>query len=115
MSRWHLELLCSADLQPILEKVGRSEPLNFAELHLLYDAAEIKLFRLMQEYEGLHELRQLQQDSADFARLLQTSCLALRRANLSSENRQRARDVLEYQLAYQRACLQRSVASFDGG
>ncbi|PWB35700.1 hypothetical protein DCO48_02120 [Pseudomonas sp. SDI] len=99
-------------MQPILQKIEQGDTLHFAELHLLYDAAEVKLQRLLEEYEELHQLKQLQEDCADLARQLQVACLALRRANLDAHGRQRAREVLEYQMAYQKACLQRSMISF---
>ncbi|MND78962.1 hypothetical protein D3C77_817670 [compost metagenome] len=46
------------------------------------------------------------------AHLLQSSCLALRQLDLAPEDKRRAREALEQQLASMQACLRRSMASF---
>ncbi|QVM89762.1 hypothetical protein JYG34_17240 [Pseudomonas entomophila] len=119
-----LELVCSVDLQPTLEKVQRDSVLDFAEYSLLRESADAKLYQLMGKvrkargvdqgsmFEGEEDLRRLQDASIRMAHLLQSSCLALRRLGLGAQDKRLARDALKQQLAYVQACLRRSMQSF---
>lgn len=119
-----LELVCSVDLQPTLEKVQRDSVLDFAEYSLLRESADAKFYQLLgkvrkargvdQEsmFEGEEDLRRLQDASIRMAHLLQSSCLALRRLSLDHQDKRLAREALEQQLAYVQACLRRSMRSF---
>ncbi|MCG8296476.1 MULTISPECIES: hypothetical protein [Pseudomonas] len=119
-----LELVCSVDLQPTLEKVQRDAVLDFAEYSLLRESADAKLYQLMGKlrkargvdkdsmFEGEEDLRRLQDASIRMAHLLQSSCLALRRLGVSHQDKRLAREALEQQLAYVQACLRRSMQSF---
>ncbi|QXH45268.1 hypothetical protein KSS93_20670 [Pseudomonas xanthosomatis] len=121
--RW-MELVCSVDLQPTLEKVQDDQLLEFAEYSLLRDSADAKMYQLMASvrgrqgtgadasFDGEEELRCLQDASLRMAHLLQTSCLALRRLQLEYQDQRLAREALEHQLAYVQACLRRSMDSF---
>ncbi|QBF26036.1 hypothetical protein EXN22_10105 [Pseudomonas tructae] len=112
MSGRHLDLVYSADVRPALNKVQRHQALDFAEYRLLQDSADAKLDYLLRKFEGQYELEQLRQACIRTSHLLQTSCLALRRLDLDAEDKRRAREALEQQLAYMQACLRRSMASF---
>ncbi|CAK9890331.1 MULTISPECIES: hypothetical protein [Pseudomonas] len=112
MSSRHLDLVYSADVQPALDKVQKHQVLDFAEYRMLQDSADAKLDYLLRKFEGQYELEQLRQASIRMSHLLQTSCLALRRLELDAEDKRRAREALEQQLAYMQACLRRSMASF---
>ncbi|WP_248920782.1 hypothetical protein [Pseudomonas entomophila] len=124
MKNRRLELVCSVDLQPTLEKVQRDSVLDFAEYSLLREAADAKLYQLMGKvrktrgvgqdsmFEGEEDLRRLQDASTRMAHLLQSSCLALRRLGLRYQDKRLAREALEHQLAYVQACLRRSLQSF---
>lgn len=121
--RW-MDLMCSVDLQPTLEKVQDEQLLGFAEYSLLRESADAKLYQLMgsvrrrqgtaddAQFDGEEELRHLQDASVRMAHLLQSSCLALRRLNLEYNDQRLAREALEHQLAYIQACLRRSMSSF---
>lgn len=123
-NRW-MDLVCSVDLQPTLEKVQDDRVLGFAEYSLLRDSADAKMYQLMAsvrrqlgteqgvQFDGEDELMRLQDACVGMAHLLQTSCLALRRSKLEEADKAQAREALEYQLAYMQACLRRSMASFD--
>lgn len=122
-NRW-MDLVCSVDLQPTLEKVQEDRILDFAEYSLLRDSADAKLYQLMASvrrqlgteqgvpFEGEDELMRLQEACVGMAHLLQTSCLALRRLKLQQQEQRLAREALEYQMAYMQACLRRSLDSF---
>jgi hypothetical protein len=112
MSKSYLQLAYSANLQPTLDKVQGDQVLDFAEYRLLQDSAEAKLDYLLRKFDGPQELEHLRQAGIRMAHLLQTSCLALRRLDMDAEDKRRARDALEQQLAYIQACLRRSMASF---
>lgn len=114
MNKWHKELLDSAVLDTILDDVEFNQPLDFVEYQTLQDTANAKLDGLIRRHQGLHDLETLRQASQTMARLLQTTCLALRQAKLGAEERRQAREALEYQLAYQQACLRRSLVLFSG-
>ncbi|CAK16346.1 hypothetical protein [Pseudomonas entomophila] len=123
MNSRRLELVCSVDLRPTLEKVQRDSVLDFAEYSLLRESADAKLYQLMGKvrkrqgtgqssaFEGEEDLRRLQDASIRMAHLLQSSCLALRRLGLDHQDKHLARDALEQQLAYIQACLRRSMQS----
>ena len=123
-ARW-MELVCSVDLQPTLDKVQDDRLLDFAEYSLLRDSADAKLYQLMgsvrkrqgtalgASFEGEEDLRHLQDASLRMAHLLQSSCLALRRLKLEHQDQRLAREALEHQLAYVQACLRRSLESFN--
>lgn len=118
-------LLRSVDLQPTVDKVQEGELLDFAQYSLLRDSADAKLYHLMGKVRGHHgleasarqqgeeDLRALQEACLRVSHLLQTSCLALRRLQLDYHDQRLAREVLESQLAYIQACLQRSLVSLD--
>lgn len=106
------QLAYSANLQPALDKVQGGQTLDFAEYRVLRDSADAKLDYLLRKFEGQYELEQLRQASVRMAHLLQSSCLALGRLDLDPEDKRRAREALEQQLAYMQACLRRSMASF---
>ncbi|WEL53993.1 hypothetical protein PZ739_19425 [Pseudomonas kermanshahensis] len=107
-------LLRSLDLQPTVDKVQGGVALDFAQYTVLRDSADAKLYHLMGKVDGAKDdLGELQEACLRVSRLLQTSCLALRRLQLDYEDQCLAREVLESQLAYMRACLQRSLASFE--
>ncbi|TDF77929.1 hypothetical protein [Pseudomonas sp. H9] len=112
MSRKYPQLVVSADLKPTLDKVQKDQVLDFAEYHLLRDSTDAKFNYLLRKFEGQYELGQLRQASIRMAHLLQSSCLALRDLDLDPEDKRRAREALEQQLAYIQACLRRSIASF---
>jgi len=106
-------LLRSLDLQPTVEKVQEGVVLDFAQYSVLRDSADAKLYHLIGKVGGAKDdLHELQEACLRVSRLLQTSCLALRRLQLDYEDQCLAREVLESQLAYMGACLQRSLASF---
>ncbi|MFK8329921.1 hypothetical protein M2D63_007900 [Pseudomonas sp. BJa5] len=112
MSNSHLQLAYSANLQPMLDKVHSDQVLDFAEYRLLQDSAAAKLDYLLRKFDEPQELEQLRQAGIRMAHLLQTSCLALRRLDMDREDKRRAREALEQQLAYIQACLRRSMVSF---
>ena len=119
------ELFSSVDLQPTLDMVEQGVALDFARYSLLRDSADAKLYRLMKivndcgtlhtadRDNSLQDLLMLQDACLQVSRLLQTSCLALRRLQLDCKEQRRAREALESQLGYVKACLRRSLASFD--
>ncbi|RII78540.1 hypothetical protein [Pseudomonas monteilii] len=118
-------LLSSVDLQPTLGMVEQGIALDFARFSLLRDSADAKLYGLMKTVNAssvlnaadrensLQDLLILQDACLQVSRLLQTSCLALRRLRLDHEAQCLAREALESQLACVQACLRRSLASFD--
>ncbi|WDY56340.1 hypothetical protein [Pseudomonas sp. PSKL.D1] len=124
MSVWLRDLLSSLDMQTTLQKVQNRHVLDFAHYSLLRDATDAKLYRLMgkiREKSGPgqalalpleNDLYELQDACVRMAHLLQSSCLALRRLQLEHEDQGLAREVLESQLAYMQACLDRSMADF---
>ncbi|MDD1974816.1 MULTISPECIES: hypothetical protein [Pseudomonas] len=112
MSSTYPQLAYSADLKSTLDKVQSDQVLGFAEYRLLQDSADAKLEYLLRRYEGQYELEQLRQTGIRMAHLLQSSCLALRKLDLDAEDKRRAREALEHQLASIQACLRRSMASF---
>jgi hypothetical protein len=113
------------DLQPTVDKVQEGEVLDFAQYSLLRDSADAKLYQLMGKVrshgglqpsvmqQGETDLFALQAACLRVSHLLQTSCLALRRLQLDHHDQCLAREVLESQVAYMQACLQRSLGSFD--
>lgn len=119
------ELLSSLDLRTTLEQVEQGALLDFAQYSLLRESAEAKFYQLLRKVEGNtgletaarqqseHDLRTLQHACLRVSHLLQTSCLALRRLQLSCQDQRLAREALESQLAYMQACLRRSLGSFD--
>lgn len=119
------ELLRSLDLQPTIEAVQRDSRLDFAQYALLREAADAKLYHLMGKVRHKLEqhpmdnlpveqdLHELQQSCTRMSQLLQTSCLALRRLQLDVQEQRLAREALESQITYMKACLRRSLASFD--
>ncbi|MFF7062304.1 hypothetical protein [Pseudomonas sp. NPDC008258] len=119
------ELLSSMDLQPTLDMVEQGIALDFARYSLLRDSADAKLYSLMKTVNtssvlnaadrenSLQDLLVLQDACLQVSRLLQTSCLALRRLQLDYTEQRQAREALESQLGYVQACLHRSLASFD--
>ncbi|MCH7418299.1 hypothetical protein [Pseudomonas mosselii] len=113
MSRYRLELVRSVNPQSLLDKLSDARALDFAEYRLLQDCADAKLDELMRRFEGQYELEQLRQTSIRMAHLLQTSCLALRRLADNEADRSLAREALDWQLGYMRACLHRSLASLE--
>lgn len=113
MSRQRLELVRSVNPQSVIDKLDSPAALDFAEYCLLRDCADAKLDQLLRRFEGQYEFEQLRQAGIRMAHLLQSSCLALRRLADTQQDRQLAREALEWQLAYMRACLHRSMASFD--
>lgn len=113
MNTRHLALVRSVNPQPMLDKLAQPQALDYGEYRLLQECADARLDELMRRFEGQYELEQLRQASVRMAHLLQTSCLALRRLANSQQDRQLAREALEWQLGYMRACLHRSMASFD--
>lgn len=113
MSSRRLELVQSVKPQAALDKLNERGVPDFAEHRLLQDCADASFNLLLRKFEGQYELEQLRQVSMRMAHLLQTSCLALRRLQLSERDKGLAREALEYQLAYMHACLRRSMASFD--
>ncbi|HDS1817410.1 TPA: hypothetical protein QEM96_002053 [Pseudomonas putida] len=118
-------LLRSVDLQPTVDKVQEGEVLDFAQYSLLRDSADAKLYQLMGKVrshgglqssvmqQGETDLFALQAACLRVSHLLQTSCLALQRLQLDHHDQCLAREVLESQVAYMQACLQRSLGSFD--
>ena len=112
MSSKYPQLVYSADLGPTLAKVQDDQVLDFAEYRLLQASADAKLDYLLCKFEGQYELGQLRQASIRMAHLLQSSCLAVRQLDLAPEDKRRAREALEQQLASMQACLRRSMASF---
>lgn len=122
-NRW-MDLVCSVDLQPTLEKVQDDRVLGFAEYSLLRDSADAKMYQLMAsvrrhlgteqgvQFDGEDALVHLQEACVRMAHLLQTSCLALRRLKLQQQEQRLAREALEHQMAYMQACLRRSLDSF---
>ncbi len=112
MSSRYPHLVFSADLRPTLDKVQEDQVLGFAEYRLLQDSADAKLDNLLRKFEGQYELGQLRQASIRMAHLLQSSCLALGKLDLDPEDKRRAREAQELQLASMQACLRRSMASF---
>ncbi|MFQ6572964.1 hypothetical protein [Pseudomonas sp. UM16] len=112
MSSRYPQLAYSAELKQTLDKVQNDQALGFAEYRLLQDSADAKLDYLLRKYQGQYELQQLRQAGIRMAHLLQSSCLALRKLDLDAEDKRRAREALEQQLASIQACLRRSMASF---
>lgn len=120
-----LELVSSLDLQGTVDKVLDDTMLDFAQYSLLREAADAKLYHLLSKVcgegaqvtglsqQGAEDLRKLQDACVRVAHLLQSSCLALRRLELSYQDRRLACEALQGQLAYMQACLRRSLASFD--
>lgn len=113
MNKQDLEMAGSAFFYDVVRQVERAEALDFAEYHVLKDSAEAKLDELMRRLEGLRELKQFREACLEMGHRLQSACLALRRAELSPEHKDKAREALEYQVLYLQACLHRSMASFD--
>lgn len=113
MNKQDMDMAGSAYFYDIVRQVERAEVLDFAEYHVLKDSAEAKLDELMRRLQGLRELKQFREACLDMGHKLQTTCLALRHADLTPEHRRKAREAMEYQVLYLQACLQRSMASFD--
>ena len=124
MSEMRSALLCSLTLQSAAKKVKNGDALDFAEQSLLREVADAKLFQLVkmlqplladgqaQREDAVDELEQLQKACSQMARCVQTTCLALDRACLDPAQRRLARDILENQVIYVQACLQRSLLQF---
>ncbi|MBV6288136.1 hypothetical protein [Pseudomonas aegrilactucae] len=113
MSKRNIEMAGSAYFYDVVRQVERAQALDFAEYHVLKDSAEAKLDELMRRLEGLRELKQFREACRDMGHKLQSTCLALRRADLTPEQRCKAREAMEYQVLYLQACLHRSISSFD--
>lgn len=113
MGKYDVEMAGSAYFHDIVRQVEGARALEFAEYHVLKDSADAKLDELMRRLEGLRELKQFRESCLEMGHKLQTTCLALRRAQLSPDHQRKAREALEYQLLYLQACLQRSIACFD--
>jgi len=119
-----LELVASLDLGPTVDKVKNDIALDFVHYSLLRDAADAKLYQLMghlhktgsphaHDQHAQEQLRKLQDACLRVSHLIQTSCLALRRVQLSAKDQDLARQTLEAQVALLQACLRRSRGSFD--
>ncbi len=120
-----LKLLCSLNLQTTTEKVEQGIALDHAQHSLLREAADAKFYHLLRKIEANtaleegrrqqaeQELLALQLACTRVAHLIQTSCLALRRLDLDAEDQRLAREALESQQAFIKACLRRSLGSFD--
>ncbi|MCY1407391.1 hypothetical protein D3C76_884990 [compost metagenome] len=102
------QLAGSADFWHLIDEVNLNNRLSFAEFQVLHDAACAKLDALQRQYHHRHELEQFQQACRSLAQSIQISCLALRVADVSREERSRIREVFDYQIAHLNACLQRS-------
>nr|WP_256674252.1 hypothetical protein [Pseudomonas sp. DE0010] len=119
------KLLCSLNLQTTTEKVEQGIALDHAQHSLLREVADAKFYHLMRKIEANtaleegrrqqaeQELLALQLACTRVAHLIQTSCLALRRLNLDAEDQRLAREALESHQAFIKACLRRSLGSFD--
>lgn len=119
-----LELVASLDLGPTVDKVKNDIALDFVHYSLLRDVADAKLYQLMghlhrtdsphaHDQHAQEQLRKLQDACLRVSHLIQTSCLALRRVQLSAKDQDLARQTLEAQVALLQACLRRSRGSFD--
>ncbi|WP_232961394.1 MULTISPECIES: hypothetical protein [Pseudomonas] len=119
------KMLCSLDLQTTTEKVEQGIALDHAQHSLLREVADAKFYHLMRRIEANtaleenrrrqaeQELLALQQACTRVAHLMQTSCLALRRLELDADDQRLAREALESHQAFIKACLRRSLVSFD--
>ncbi|MBJ9976615.1 hypothetical protein IAE35_13865 [Pseudomonas sp. S75] len=125
MSGLQRELMRSLDLRPTIGKLEAGVALDFAEHSLLREAADARLYHLLGRLEdrevsaaslhAAHELQVLQQACCEVSSRVQTSCLALARAELSPLDLQLACEALNSQLTYMKACLQRALSRLDGG
>lgn len=119
------KLLCSLDLQTTTEKVEQGIALDHAQHSLLREVADAKFYHLMRKIQtdtaleenrrqqAEQELLALQQACIRVAHLMQTSCLALRRLELDADDQRLAREALESHQVFIKACLRRSLGSFD--
>ncbi|UNT12038.1 hypothetical protein [Pseudomonas sp. I3-I5] len=113
------KLLCSLDLQTTTEKVEQGIALDHAQHSLLREVADAKFYHLMRKIQtdtALEENRRQQaeqQACTRVAHLMQTSCLALRRLELDADDQRLAREALESHQVFIKACLRRSLGSFD--
>ncbi|AIZ33289.1 hypothetical protein ACE1YR_01210 [Pseudomonas sp. K1(2024)] len=125
MSGLQRELMRSLDLQPTIGKLDAGVALDFAEHSLLREAAEARLYHVLGKLESgqvsaasrhaAQELQRLQASCMQVSSGVQTSCLALARAELSPADLQRACEALDSQLTYIKACLQRALGRLHGG
>nr|WP_314481370.1 hypothetical protein [uncultured Pseudomonas sp.] len=119
------KLLSSLDLQTTTDKVEQGIALDHAQHSLLREVSEARFYHLMRRIDAnasleptrrqqaKDELLALQQACTRVAHLMQTSCLALRRLDLGPDDQRLAREALESHQAFIKACLRRSLGSFD--
>ena len=104
-----------AYLRQVLDEVNLNGELDFAEYQVLHDAADARLDALLRQHgnrRGAWQLQQFQIACDQMAKMLQVSCLAMQRAQLSEQERWQVREAYEYQVAYIQACLHRSFQNF---
>lgn len=102
-------------LHQVLNEVNLNYELDFTEFQVLHDAADARLdalLRLHGNRRGAQQLQQFQAACEQMAKMLQVSCLAMQRAQLSEQERWLVREAYEYQVAYIQACLHRSFQDF---
>lgn len=104
-----------AYLRQVLDEVSLNYELDFDEFQVLHDAADARLHALLRQHgnrRGAWQLMQFQIACDQMAKMLQVSCMAMRRASLTEQERWEVREAYEYQVAYIQACLHRSFRNF---
>lgn len=104
-----------AYLRQVLDEVSLNYELDFDEFQVLHDAADARLQALLRQHGnrcGALQLMQFQIACDQMAKMLQVSCMAMRRASLTEQERWEVREAYEYQVAYIQACLHRSFQDF---